>query len=221
MLEKNNPYSKWAHYDVIKWKHFPRNWPFVRGIHRSPVTRSFDVYFDLRPNKRLSKHSWGWWFETLSSPLWRHRNAWSIHQIGTNRQQSTTKQDVCAQFIGIWTVCGTKPWLMTFNKHERQRSPNCKYFGPLIRLITNSKNNTSESILLDLPNDMIRLCLQFHQEWNRDIKHAKYFSPYTLATLHKSVKCWAIRLAPEQHIQQHMIHTYSNILIWTKLSLYI
>ena len=23
--------------DVIKWKHFPRNWSFVRGIHRSPV----------------------------------------------------------------------------------------------------------------------------------------------------------------------------------------
>ena len=23
--------------DVIKWKHFPRNWPFVRKIHRSPV----------------------------------------------------------------------------------------------------------------------------------------------------------------------------------------
>ena len=39
-----------------------------------PVTRSFDVYFDLRPNKRLSKQSWGWWFETLSCPLWRHRN---------------------------------------------------------------------------------------------------------------------------------------------------
>ena len=25
------------HHDVIKWKHFPRNWPFVRGIHLSPV----------------------------------------------------------------------------------------------------------------------------------------------------------------------------------------
>ena len=24
------------HDDVIKWKHFPRNWPFVRGIHRAP-----------------------------------------------------------------------------------------------------------------------------------------------------------------------------------------
>ena len=27
-----------SHDDVIKWKHFPRYWPFVRGIHRSPVT---------------------------------------------------------------------------------------------------------------------------------------------------------------------------------------
>ena len=25
------------HDDVMKWKHVPRNWPFVRGIHRSPV----------------------------------------------------------------------------------------------------------------------------------------------------------------------------------------
>ena len=37
-----------------------------------PVTRSFDVFFDLRLSKRLSKQSWGWWFETLSRPLWRH-----------------------------------------------------------------------------------------------------------------------------------------------------
>ena len=28
------------HDDVIKWKHFPRYWPFVRGIHRSPVNSS-------------------------------------------------------------------------------------------------------------------------------------------------------------------------------------
>ena len=29
-----------GHDDVIKWKHFPRNWPFVRGINRSPVNKS-------------------------------------------------------------------------------------------------------------------------------------------------------------------------------------
>ena len=39
-----------------------------------PVTRSFDVYFDLRPNERLSKQWGGWWFERLSRSLWRHRN---------------------------------------------------------------------------------------------------------------------------------------------------
>ena len=39
-----------------------------------PVTRSFDVFFDLRLNKRYSKQSWGWWFETPSCSLWRHCN---------------------------------------------------------------------------------------------------------------------------------------------------
>ena len=51
------------HDDVIKWRNFPRYWPFVRG---------FGVFFYLRLNKRLSKQSRGWWFETLSRPLWRH-----------------------------------------------------------------------------------------------------------------------------------------------------
>ena len=39
-----------------------------------PVTRSFDVFFDLRLNKRFSKQSWGRWFETPSRSLWRHCN---------------------------------------------------------------------------------------------------------------------------------------------------
>ena len=44
------------HDDVIKRKHFPRYWPFVREIHRSPVnfpTKASDAElwfsFDLRP----------------------------------------------------------------------------------------------------------------------------------------------------------------------------
>ena len=39
-----------------------------------PVTRSFDVFFDLHLNERLSKQPWGWWFETLSFSLWRQCN---------------------------------------------------------------------------------------------------------------------------------------------------
>ena len=45
-----------------------------------PVTRSFDVFSDLRLNKRLSKQWWGWWFETPPRPLWRHYNYWRIYQ---------------------------------------------------------------------------------------------------------------------------------------------
>ena len=39
-----------------------------------PVTRSFDVFLDRRLNRRLSKQSKGWWFETPLCPLWRHSN---------------------------------------------------------------------------------------------------------------------------------------------------
>ena len=52
--------------DVIKSKHYPRNWPFVWEFTgqfpaQSSVTRSFDFFFDLRLDKRLRKQSWGWW----------------------------------------------------------------------------------------------------------------------------------------------------------------
>ena len=54
--------------------------------HR-PVTRSFEVFFDLCLNKRLSKQSWGWWFETPSHPLWRYcngnRSFATVHWHGT------------------------------------------------------------------------------------------------------------------------------------------
>ena len=36
-LESYDSEDHWTHDDVIKWKLFPRYWPFVRGIHRSPV----------------------------------------------------------------------------------------------------------------------------------------------------------------------------------------
>ena len=53
------------HDDVMKWKHFFALLDlFVRGIHghrcfpsQRPVARSFDVFYDLRLNKRLSKQS--------------------------------------------------------------------------------------------------------------------------------------------------------------------
>ena len=78
------------------------------------VTRSFDIFSDLRLNKRLSKLSWGWWFETPSRSLWRHCNVrlfslssifytahrvlpYSIDAIATLIQLSHTH--VCVSFM--------------------------------------------------------------------------------------------------------------------------
>ena len=47
---------------------------FTGHPSQRPVTRSFDVFSDLCLNSRLSKQSWGWWFETPWRPLGRHSN---------------------------------------------------------------------------------------------------------------------------------------------------
>ena len=59
-----------------------------------PVTRSFDVFFDLPVNKTLSKQSWGGWFETPANSLWRHCNElWHDY-----RKLRTEQNNVCYQW---------------------------------------------------------------------------------------------------------------------------
>ena len=60
-------------------------WEEFTGHRR--VTRSFDVFFDLRLNKRLSKQSRRRWFHTPSRSLWRHCN----EQENINAPQSTIR----------------------------------------------------------------------------------------------------------------------------------
>ena len=54
-----------------------------------PVTWSFEVFFDLRPNKRVSKQSWGWWSETPSSSLWRYHNETCLNHVDDHVSPST------------------------------------------------------------------------------------------------------------------------------------
>ena len=69
-----------THDDVIKWKHFPRYWPFVRGIHRSPVNSPHKgqwrgaLMFSLICawiNDWVNNREAG----VLRQSLWRHCNA--------------------------------------------------------------------------------------------------------------------------------------------------
>ena len=105
LVISDNPYlvtirDVLAYDDVIKWKHFPFTDPFwgnspVTGESPSqkPLTPSFNVFFDLCLNKRLSKQSWGWWFKTTSRSLRRHCN-----ERHKNHDQITSKFCTCANF---------------------------------------------------------------------------------------------------------------------------
>ena len=86
-----------------------------------PVTRGFDVFFDLRLNKRLSKQPWGWWFETPSWSLWHHRNdvngttAWPYnHRV----HDAVIDIELKVKHIStVWpTVCDTE---LLPRKHDR------------------------------------------------------------------------------------------------------
>ena len=73
--------------DIPWWRHqmetfsvllaFGEGSPLVTGGFPSQrrVKRSFDVFFYVRLNNRLSKQSRWWWFETPWRSLWRHCNA--------------------------------------------------------------------------------------------------------------------------------------------------
>ena len=77
-----------------------------------PVTRSFDALFDLRLNKRLSKQSWGWWFDTPSGSLWRHCNVCILfcatRQI--SKKQYAIKINLCDRTV------------TEFNRHWQEMS---------------------------------------------------------------------------------------------------
>ena len=62
------------------------------------VTQSFDVFFYLRLNKRLSKQSWGSWFEMLWCPLLRHCNERKLHMLSNNIVKLFT--DILLLFVG-------------------------------------------------------------------------------------------------------------------------
>ena len=75
-----------------------------------PVTRSFDILFDLGLNKRLSKQSRSLWFKTPSHSLWRHCNvlkcvqikARSCHEVRCLKLKNCRQ---CKMAPGRWDTC--------------------------------------------------------------------------------------------------------------------
>ena len=78
---RRREYRNWSIKDQPWWRHHMETFSMLLAIFtgnspvtgefpsQRPVTRSFDIFFDLRLNKRLSKQSKRWWLETPSSSV--------------------------------------------------------------------------------------------------------------------------------------------------------
>ena len=93
------------------------------------VTQSFDVFFDLRLNKRLSKQSYGWWFETPWRPLWRHCNAWpswgQVPRNGNDRHFLSTA--LRAPFLSLLRTCVLLFIVTLFQMYKGQSTHICRF----------------------------------------------------------------------------------------------
>ena len=99
-----------------------------------PVTRSFDVFFDLRLNKRLSKQPWGWWFETPSWSLWRQCNV--IAQM-SNRFNFYTEHgsNIAVLCVNVWNDLTTEmDALGERDFRSRADTLHCKNSGMILEL---------------------------------------------------------------------------------------
>ena len=74
------------HNDVIKWKHFPRYWPFMRGIHRSPVN---------------SPHKGQWRGSLIFSLIWAWKNGWVYNLEAGDLRRHRAYYDVTVMFFVV------------------------------------------------------------------------------------------------------------------------
>ena len=82
-----------GHDDVIKWKHFPCYWPFVRGIHRSLVN---------------SSHKGQWRGASMFSLICAWINGWVNNRVTNDLRRHRAHYDVIVMVLPIVSM----PWLI-------------------------------------------------------------------------------------------------------------
>ena len=108
--------------DVIKWKHFPRYWPFVRGIHQSPMN---------------SSHKGQWCGALISSLICTWINGWVNNREAGDLRRHRAHYDVIVMssdyctYSYIWHTIATSLNIKIYNFTDRklisQRNPRFCY----------------------------------------------------------------------------------------------
>ena len=95
-------YIQWldiAHDDVIKWKQFPRHWPFVRGIHRSPVDSGYPGYI---------AHKGQWWGALMFSLISTWTNGWANNGDADDLRCHCAHYDVTVMHCALFNTLKLK-----------------------------------------------------------------------------------------------------------------
>ena len=147
-----------------------------------PVTRSFDVFFDRRLNKRSSKPPRGWWLETLSCSLWRQSNAprprWTYEEPGLRPEYPQEHQN-----CDTWGHQQARPYVpsrKTLLKMGHEISSNTAVLRVLI----------SAQLLLKLPRDLNKRWEHWEQieEWKKQsIFHGTLSSLFSIRVESSSI----------------------------------
>ena len=100
----------WPHDDVIKWKHFPRYWSFVRGIHRSPVN---------------SPHKGQWRGALIFSLICVWINGWvNNREVGDLRRYRAHYDVIVMWKCHIASTSWASHWLQTLSWHPGNNPDN-------------------------------------------------------------------------------------------------
>ena len=91
-IQEEMVWGAWRHDDVIKWKHFPRYWPSVCAIHRSPVN---------------SLHTGQWRRALMFSLICARINGWANNREAGNLRRHRAHYDVI-----VMNVFNSLPWKM-------------------------------------------------------------------------------------------------------------
>ena len=120
--------SNVLHDDVIKWKHFPRHWPFVRWIHRSPVN---------------SPHKGQWRGALMFSLIWARINSCVPNHEAGGLRRHRAQYDVT---VMIFTAMG----LATFRRHHLYNDLGVVTYKSL-SILTFAKKTYRMLVLTNLP----------------------------------------------------------------------
>ena len=152
-----------------------------------PVTRSFDSFFDLHLNKRLSKQSRRQWFEAPSRSSWRHCNA-----------QATTKNVVKQHdsldsllFNGIsWTsirIRIVKHWNI-ITKPRLKISTESKMLLRFLKLIQRGKGHYNDVIMSAMVYQFTSLTIVYSTVYSgadQNIKAPRHWPLWPVYSLHR------------------------------------